>query len=184
MRTASSIAILALLASPAFAAPLMASGSRSMEDSLSSRTAPVEEEPAPAPVEEPAPAAAKPVSSGIGSAIASSAVGGAVSATVGNLLNKIESLFRRDELEVLAQRDVSAIKDVVQAIPSLSAEDKQTVKAALVNKINTLQDSEIAARGLGATLGGAVASGTASAVVGNLLSEVCTYFCSSRPRII
>jgi len=50
------------------------------------------------------PAAVKPATtapkassgSGIGSAIAASAIGGAASATVSNIITKIESLFKRD----------------------------------------------------------------------------------------
>lgn len=82
---------------------------------------------------------------GTGTAIASAAAGGAASAVVGNLLSKIESLFKRDIFDDQhsgTKRDVSAIKDIIQAVPSLSADDKQTVKDALIAKISTLQTAE------------------------------------------
>ena len=40
-----------------------------------------------------------------------------------------------------------------------------------MNKVSTLKDSDVAARGVASTVGGAVAGGAASAVVGNLLSR-------------
>lgn len=85
------------------------------------------EEPVAEPVTEEPAAAAPAKSSGVGTAIASSAVGGAVSATVSNILNKIESLFRRDliaEEGDFAKRDVSALSDILSAVPSLSPADK------------------------------------------------------------
>lgn len=55
-------------------------------------------------------------------------------------------------------------------------DDKQTVKTALVNKISALQGSDVAARGFAGSVGGAVAGGAASAVVGNLLSQIESLF--------
>lgn len=48
-------------------------------------------------------------------------------------------------------------RDFKSTIASLSPQDQATVKAALVNKISTLKDSDLAARGAGAAIGGAVA---------------------------
>lgn len=81
---------------------------------------------------------------------------------MGNLLSQIESLFRRDFED----------RDLKSTIASLSPQDKATVKAALVNKISTLKDSDLTARGFGSAIGGSIAGGAASAVVGNLLSEI------------
>jgi hypothetical protein len=50
------------------------------------------------------------------------------------------------------------------------------VKSALINKISTLKESDVAARGIGGSIGGAVAGGAASAVVGNLLSQIESLF--------
>lgn len=105
----------------------------------------------------------------IGSA-ASSAAGGltsvATNTVVGDLLTKIESLFRREEP-----------RDFKSTIASLSPADQATVKAALVNKISTLKDSDLSARGIfGNGIGGAVAGGAASGAVGNLLHEIENLF--------
>jgi hypothetical protein len=102
---------------------------------------------------------------GIGSAIA----GGAAAATVGNLLNQVEGLFSRDESNVYVRRDLASI---IQDASSLAPSDKETVKTALMNKISTLEEPEVAARALGA-VGSAVAGGAASAIVGNLLGREC-----------
>ena len=59
---------------------------------------------------------------------------------------------------------------------TLSPEDKQTVKTALINKVSSLKDSDLAARGTAGAIGGAVAGGAASAVVGNLLTQVENLF--------
>ena len=72
------------------------------------------------------------------------------------------------------KRDLpSIIKDASSLAPS----DKQTVKNALMNKISTLKESDVAARGvagsIGGSIGSAVAGGATSAVVGNLLSRKC-----------
>lgn len=72
----------------------------------------------------------------------------------------------------MAKRDVTALSDILKSVPSLSPEDKQTVKTALMNKIGTLQN--VSQRGVGASLGGAALGGASSALVGNLLSEVCS----------
>lgn len=92
MRSASSIAVLALLAAPALAAPLNANPSYT---GVVARAAPIVEEP-PAPVvEEPTvapPKTAAPKSSG-GSGIGAAVAGGAASAAVSNILNKIEGFF-------------------------------------------------------------------------------------------
>lgn len=82
------------------------------------------------------------------------------------MLSQIESLFRRDFEE----------RDFKSTIASLSPADKATVKAALVNKISTLKDSDLAARGVGSAIGGSIAGGAASAVVGNLLSQIESLF--------
>jgi hypothetical protein len=66
------------------------------------------------------------------------------------------------------KRDLASI---IKVASSLSPPDKQTVKTALVNKIGTLKDSDVASRGLASTVGGAVAGGATSAVVGNLLNR-------------
>jgi hypothetical protein len=84
------------------------------------------------------------------------------------LFAEVESLFRRDEIGAYAKRDLA---DIIKDASSLPPSDKQTVKTALVNKISTLQDSDVAARGLASTVGGAVAGGATSAVVGNLLNR-------------
>lgn len=117
----------------------------------------------------------KPASSGSG--IGSAVAGGAASAAVGNLLTKLEGLFgfKRDEFNEFTERD---IKDT---IASLSPEDQKTVHDALVAKIGTLHDSDLSARafslkGAGSGIGGAVAGGAASAVVGNLLNEIESLF--------
>lgn len=93
MRSASSIAVLALLAAPALAAPLNANPSYT---GVVARGAPIIEEP-PAPiVEEPTvapPKAATPPKSSGGSGIGAAVAGGAASAAVSNVLNKIESFF-------------------------------------------------------------------------------------------
>lgn len=75
-----------------------------------------------------------------------------------------------DSDESLSERDISALSGILSAVPSLSAEDKQTVKTALLNKIGTLQN--VSQRGLGASLGSAALGGASSALVGNLLGEV------------
>jgi hypothetical protein len=108
---------------------------------------------------------------GIGSAIA----GGAAAATVGNLLNQIEGLFSRDDSDVYVKRDLASI---IQDASSLPPSDKETVKTALMNKIRTLDEPEVATRALGA-VGSAVAGGAAAAAVGTLLGR--EYSCSSRP---
>jgi hypothetical protein len=66
------------------------------------------------------------------------------------------------------KRDLSSI---IKDASSLPPSDKQTVKNALMNKISTLKESDIAARGVAGSIGGAVAGGATSAVVGNLLSR-------------
>lgn len=71
----------------------------------------------------------------------------------------------------LSQRDISALSGILNSVPSLSPEDKQTVKTALMNKLGTLQN--VSQRGVGASLGGAALGGASSALVGNLLGEVC-----------
>lgn len=68
MRSATSIAVLALLVAPAFSAPLGISKPATVKPTTSS-------------------------GSGIGAAVA----GGAASAAVGNLLSKLEGLFSRGE---------------------------------------------------------------------------------------
>lgn len=140
------------------------------------------------PVAEPAteePTTAAPgKASSLGTDIASSAVGGAVSATVGNLLNKIESLFRRDfdDDGDYAKRDVSALSDILSAVPSLSPADKQTVKTALMNKIGTLQApaSRNVRRGLvssGVTsAAGGLTNVASKTAVGDLLSKIESFF--------
>jgi len=70
--SAGSIALIALLVSPAFATPVPISISKTSGSSSSS-------------------------GGGIGSTIAGGIAGGAASGIVGNLLNQIEGLFRRDE---------------------------------------------------------------------------------------
>ncbi|KAF8316745.1 hypothetical protein DL93DRAFT_2077473 [Clavulina sp. PMI_390] len=146
MRAATSVALIALLAAPAFAAPIS--------------SAPVEEEPS------------------ITTQVISSAAGGAASGAVGNLLTKIESLFRRD----FDERSTGALTNIIKQAQTLSTSDKATVKTALMNKIGTLQgkrdDSELEARaplsatGLGGSLLSSAAGGAASGLVGNLLGEV------------
>jgi outer membrane lipoprotein SlyB len=101
----------------------------------------------------------------VGAAVA----GGAASAVVGNLLSQIEGLFRRDEFDINTKRDLAGI---IQDASSLPPADKETVKTALMNKISTLEEPEVAARALGA-VGSAVAGGAASAIVGNLLGREC-----------
>lgn len=115
-------------------------------ESLFRRGAPIEEEP---PVTTKGPST--------GSQIAAAAAGGAASGAVGNILNKIEGFFgfKRGVFdEGVARRDLASIAKV---IPSLSAADKATVKAALVSKISTLKNSDVATRGFGTAIGGAVA---------------------------
>lgn len=140
--------------------------------------------PAVKPVTEEPTTAAPGKSSSLGTDLASSAVGGAVSATVSNVLNKIESLFSRDfdEDGDFAKRDVSALSDILNAVPSLSSTDKQTVKTALMNKISTLQAPAsgnsrrgFVSSGLTSAAGGltSVASNT---VVGDLLSKIESLF--------
>lgn len=78
----------------------------------------------------------------------------------------------------MSARDIS---DIAAAIPSLSPEEKAQVKAALIAKVSTLKDSDLSARafslkGAGSGIGGAVAGGAASAVVGNLLNEIESLF--------
>lgn len=77
----------------------------------------------------------------------------------------------------MAKRDVTALSDILKSVPSLSPEDKQTVKTALISKISTLQN--VSERGLGSSLGGAALGGASSALIGNLLSEVCLTFVTS-----
>lgn len=83
---------------------------------------------------------------------------------------QIEGLFSRDSKEDMAKRDVSALSDIIKTAPSLSADDKQTIKTALMNKIGTLQN--VSQRGFAADIGGAAVGGASGALIGNLLSEV------------
>ena len=94
---------------------------------------------------------------------------------MGNLLNQIEGLFSRDDSDVYVKRDLASI---IQDASSLPPSDKETVKTALMNKIRTLEEPEVATRALGA-VGSAVAGGAAAAAVGTLLGR--EYSCSSRP---
>lgn len=65
-----------------------------------------------------------------------------------------------------------AKRDMKATLAQLSPSDRATVHDALVAKIKTLPPS-VVARGLfGSGIGGAVAGGAASAVVGNLLGEI------------
>ncbi|KAF8311373.1 hypothetical protein DL93DRAFT_2083364, partial [Clavulina sp. PMI_390] len=103
----------------------------------------VEEPPVEPPVEEPTTSTSTTKTSsdgGLGHAVISSIAGGAAGAAVGNLLNKIESLFRRDSNNEIYfnKRDVSSIASIITQAKSLSPADKTTVKTALVNKIGTL----------------------------------------------
>jgi hypothetical protein len=72
-----------------------------------------------------------------------------------------------------AKRDLASI---IRNASTLPPDDKQTVKTALVNKISTLQGSDVSSRGLAGSIGGAVAGGATSAVVGNLLSQIESLF--------
>ncbi|KAF8316153.1 hypothetical protein DL93DRAFT_2078424 [Clavulina sp. PMI_390] len=198
MRAATSIALIALLAAPAFASPLTT------------------EEP---PVEEPTTSTTSSSSSGLGSAVISSAAGGAAGAVVsnlldkelearaplsatglggsllssaaggaasglvGNLLSEVESLFRRgvtdvhDE-ELYVKRDVSSISSIIKQAQTLSASDKATVKNALMTKIGTLQTPSKRLSGSGAvgTALGGLASVGANSVVSGLLSSIESLF--------
>jgi hypothetical protein len=146
--SAGTVAILALLASPAFATPLPAAVKPPVSSSSSG--------------------------SGIGSVIAGGAVSRATSGVVGGLLNQIEGLFSRDDLNAEhAKRDLASI---IQDASTLSPDDRQTVKTALMNKISTLEESDVGARAIASLVGGALASGAASAVVGGLLSQIETLF--------
>lgn len=105
-------------------------------------------------------------------AIGSAVAGGAASAVVGNLLSQVEKLFRRDEFNAHVNRDFA---NIINDASSLPPSDKQTVKTVLMNKISTLDESDVAARALAGTIGSAIAGGAASAVVGNLLGRTCFY---------
>jgi len=108
---------------------------------------------------------------GLAGSAASTAIGGATSiatnTVVSSLLNKIESLFRRDHDDELVARD---LKD---SIAALAPEDKETVASALLSKLKAQQSSSVASRGVfGNGIGGAVAGGVASGIAGNLLHQL------------
>lgn len=98
-----------------------------------------------------------------------------LSSLVTNLCSNLHD-FRHEA----TKRDLA---DIIKGASSLSPPDKENVKTALMNKISTLQNSDVAARGVfGNGIGGAVAGGVASGIAGNLLHRQCAFLFSSLPR--
>ncbi|KAF8283392.1 hypothetical protein DL93DRAFT_1387371 [Clavulina sp. PMI_390] len=117
----------------------------------------------------------------ISTQIISSAAGGAASGAVGNLLSKIENLFRRD----VGGRSAGTLTSIVKQAQTLSAADKATVKTALVNKISTLQaPSKRLSVGdaAGKALGGLASEGAKTAV-GGLLTDIENLFRRDEPKL-
>ncbi|KAF8584847.1 hypothetical protein K439DRAFT_1565090 [Ramaria rubella] len=122
---------------------------------------------------------------GLGTTLASSAVGGASGAAVTNILNKIESLFKR-ELEARQCVVPSAGSDVESdgtfgppLNPDLEArqcEVGSAVRSLVKRSSSPPEEEEESGPGLGTTLASSAVSGASGAAVSNILNKIESLF--------
>ena len=152
------------------------------------------------------PAAVKPATaapkassgSGIGSAIAASALGGAASATVNNIITKIESLFKRDlyvDYYLKSFAFTNTDSPLISEERSLTEEQKADLHEILVEhfadaaierrlfsakpaavKPATTAPKASSGSGIGSAIAASALGGAASATVNNIITKIESLF--------